>query len=106
MRRTVPFLIALLAGLGLLVLIGQVVLTRTTRAWFESDLALRSGLAVASAKQSLIENWSTNAGRLRGVLDDITRDAHLPVATVSGALAMLELKGMIRQVGGMQYVRI
>jgi hypothetical protein len=24
---------------------------------------------------------------------------------VSGALAMLELKGMIRQVGGMQYVR-
>jgi DNA processing protein len=39
-------------------------------------------------------------------VDVITRDAALPVATVSSALAMLELKGMVRQVGGMQYVRV
>ena len=39
-------------------------------------------------------------------VDEITRNASLPVSTVSGALAMLELKGMIRQVGGMQYVRV
>jgi DNA processing protein len=39
-------------------------------------------------------------------VDDITRGAGLPAASVSGALAMLELKGMIRQVGGMQYVRV
>jgi len=28
------------------------------------------------------------------------------VAGVSGGLALLELKGMVRQVGGMQYVRL
>jgi trehalose 6-phosphate synthase len=74
MPRTVPFLIALLLGLALLVLGGYVVLTRTTRSWFESDLAARSGLAVASAKQSLIRNWSENPPRLRAILSDIARD--------------------------------
>ena len=28
----------------------------------------------------------------------------LPISQVSGALALMELKGMVRQVGGMQYV--
>ena len=74
MRRTVPFLLALLGGLALLVLTGYFVLTRTTRAWFEADLSLRSGLAVASAKQSLVENWNSNPRRLRAILSDITRD--------------------------------
>lgn len=69
-----PFLIALLFGLALLVIGGYVVLTRTTRAWFESDLASRSGLAVASAKQSLIRNWSTDPQRLRAILSDMARD--------------------------------
>jgi hypothetical protein len=30
----------------------------------------------------------------------------LPIATVSSTLAMLELKGMVRQVGRMNYVRV
>lgn len=37
-------------------------------------------------------------------IDEIVRQANLPVASVSSALALLELKGMARQVGGMQYV--
>ena len=37
-------------------------------------------------------------------VDEIVRQLGLPVATVSGALAMLELKGMARHVGGMNYV--
>jgi DNA processing protein len=37
-------------------------------------------------------------------VDEIVRRLALPVATVSGALAMLELKGMARHVGGMNYV--
>jgi len=28
----------------------------------------------------------------------------MPISQVSGALAMMELKGMVRQVGGMNYV--
>jgi trehalose 6-phosphate synthase len=82
--RTVPFLIALLCGLALLVIGGYVVLTRTTRAWLESDLVSRSGLAVASAKQSLIRNWSTNPPRMRAVLSDMARDER-----VMGAAAYL-----------------
>ena len=38
-------------------------------------------------------------------IDEVRRESALPIATVSGALAMLELKGMVRQVGNMNYVK-
>lgn len=38
-------------------------------------------------------------------VDDLRREAGLPIATVTSALAMLELKGIVRQVGRMSYVR-
>jgi DNA processing protein len=38
-------------------------------------------------------------------IDDVQRSSGLPIATVAGALAMLELKGMVKQVGVMSYVR-
>ncbi len=38
-------------------------------------------------------------------IDEVRRESGLPIATVSSALAMLELKGMVRQVGNMNYVR-
>jgi DNA processing protein len=37
-------------------------------------------------------------------IDQLRASVNLPVETVSGALAMMELKGMVRTVGGMQYV--
>jgi DNA processing protein len=37
-------------------------------------------------------------------VDEICRQSQLPVQQVSSTLAMMELKGMVRQVGGMQYV--
>lgn len=37
-------------------------------------------------------------------IDEIVRQVNLPVATVSSALALLELKGMARHVGGLNYV--
>ena len=36
-------------------------------------------------------------------IDEVCRRAQLPIATVSSTLAMMELKGMIRQLGGMNY---
>ena len=39
-------------------------------------------------------------------IDEIVRNSGLPITTVSGALAMMELKGLVKQVGGMNYVRI
>ncbi|MEM8529238.1 MAG: DNA-processing protein DprA [Chloroflexota bacterium] len=37
-------------------------------------------------------------------IDDLSRVSNLPIATISATLAMLELKGLIRQAGAMQYV--
>jgi DNA processing protein len=38
-------------------------------------------------------------------VDELGRSSALPVAQVSSALTMMELKGLVRQVGGMNYVR-
>lgn len=37
-------------------------------------------------------------------VDELRRETDLPVAQVSSTLALMELKGMVRQVGGMNYV--
>jgi len=37
-------------------------------------------------------------------VDELRRESGLPISTVSSTLALMELKGMIRQVGGMNYV--
>ena len=37
-------------------------------------------------------------------VDEICRQSQLPIHQVSSALAMMELKGMVRQVGGMNYI--
>jgi DNA processing protein len=38
-------------------------------------------------------------------IDEIAREVSLPMSLVSAGLAMMELRGIVRQVGGMQYVR-
>jgi len=38
-------------------------------------------------------------------IDEVQRASGLPIASVSSALAMLELKGIVRQVGPMSFVR-
>jgi len=38
-------------------------------------------------------------------VDEVGRAVALPIATVSSTLALMELKGLVRQVGGMKYVR-
>lgn len=37
-------------------------------------------------------------------IDEVGRKASLPISTISSTLAIMELKGMVRQVGGMNYV--
>ena len=39
-------------------------------------------------------------------IDDILRASGLGISTVSGTLAMMELKGVVKQVGGMNYIRL
>lgn len=37
-------------------------------------------------------------------VDEVGRATGLPIATVSGTLALMELKGLVRHAGGMSYV--
>jgi DNA processing protein len=37
-------------------------------------------------------------------IDEVCRNSSLPIATVSSTLAMMELKGLVRQMGGMNYI--
>jgi DNA processing protein len=39
-------------------------------------------------------------------VDEITIQTGMPVEQVTATLTMMELKGMVRQVGGMNYVAI
>ncbi len=39
-------------------------------------------------------------------IDDVIRSSGLPIATVSSTLALMEVKGMVKQVGSMNYVRL
>ncbi len=80
MRRRLRFLAALFVGLAVVGWAGYFALTRTTRAWFESDLTLRSQLAVVSARESLARHWSSNPDRLKATLADITRDERIMAA--------------------------
>jgi len=76
MRRAVWFLVVLLAGLGVLALAGYFVLAQTIGAWSERDLELRTRLAVAAGKRSILRNWK-DPNSLSGVLEDLTRDERI-----------------------------
>ncbi len=39
-------------------------------------------------------------------VDQIGQQANLPIEKISAALTLMELKGMVRQVGGMRYVAV
>jgi len=52
------------------------------------------------AEAELLSHLSEEATHI----DDVCRRSRLPTATVAGMLTMLELKGLAKQVGGMNYV--
>jgi trehalose 6-phosphate synthase len=85
MRRAVRFLVLLLAGLALLTLAGYAGLIRVTTEWFDKDLRLRTNLAVVSARQSLVQNWTEGGPRLAENLSDMTRDDRIMGAAACGA---------------------
>ena len=71
-----------------------------------------SALAQQAEMQLLIPSVEEEEARLLGVMttepihiDEICRDAELPVSAVSSSLTLMELKGLVKRVGGMHYVR-
>jgi trehalose 6-phosphate synthase len=86
MRQSVRFTLALVAGLALLTWGASVIVTRTTRTWFERDMMLRAQLAVAGGREALVAHWTGGQeGELRKVLVDLTHDERILGAAACGA---------------------
>ncbi len=65
------------------------------------QMALREVAPADATEAALLKVLSAQPAHI----DDVQRASGLPIAAVSGALAMLELKGMVKQVGPMNFVR-
>jgi trehalose 6-phosphate synthase len=86
MSRAVRFAIGLIAGLGLLTWAALVIVQRTTSAWFEKDVRLRTELAVGGARYALISRWGeTDRRGLNEVLSEIARDERIMAAAACGS---------------------
>ena len=86
MRQALRFTLALVAGLALLTWGASVVVTRTTRAWFERDMQLRAQLAVSGARETLVSHWAAGQEtELRKALVELTRDERVLGAAACGA---------------------
>jgi trehalose 6-phosphate synthase len=86
MRHSLRFVVALVAGLALLAWGASVLVTRTTRAWFERDMLLRAQLAVSGGREALVSHWSPgHETELRNVLVEMTHDERVLGAAACGA---------------------
>jgi trehalose 6-phosphate synthase len=83
LRESLRLLLPLLAAIGLLVVAVGVVTTRTTRAWFESELHSRAVLAASSVRQGVLSAYAAgDQQRLTFLLDDIVRDDQVMAAAL------------------------
>ena len=83
MRNEWRFLLVLVAGLGLLTFGASYLVDRTTRGWFERDLALRADLALSGARRTLIADVIGKDLRgLRAQLGEIARDERILAVAV------------------------
>ena len=63
------------------------------------QMELREVLPASDTESVLLKNLSAEPTHI----DEVCRSSGLPIATVSSTLAMMELKGMVKQLGPMNY---
>ena len=86
MRQALRFIFALVAGLALLTWGASLIVSRTTRAWFERDMLLRAELAVSGARETLVSHWAAGQkAELRKALVELTHDERVLGAAACGA---------------------
>ena len=86
MGRTLRILAILLASLALLTWIAFLAINRTTRGWYERDVALRAELAIKGARHALISYWRTgDRQRMGDLLTEITHDERIMGAAACNA---------------------
>jgi trehalose 6-phosphate synthase len=83
MVARIRFFVVLVFALGLLSATAWLLVTQTTRGWFERDLALRADLAVSGARRALVSDLQRKDVRgLRNLLAEIARDERILAASV------------------------
>lgn len=78
------------------------ILTELNLTMVSEQVAVQQALPADETELALLKFLSAEPVHI----DEIGRQAQLAPATVSGALALLELKGYVRQVGGLNFVRL
>jgi DNA processing protein len=78
------------------------VITELNLTMVSEQREVQQALPADEAELSLLQCLSTEPAHI----DEIGRQARLEPAQVSSALALLELKGYVRQVGGLNFVRL
>lgn len=61
-------------------------------------------LIPASQTESMILDILQSASPEPIHIDEVGRQSNMPIASISSTLSMMELKGMVKQVGGMNYI--
>jgi DNA processing protein len=64
------------------------------------QIEMKEVIPTTETETALLKQLSTEPAHI----DDVCRNSNLSIATVSSTLAMMELKGMVKQVGNMNYV--
>lgn len=83
--RALRLILALVLGLALLTWAASVLVSRTTRQWFERDIQLRARLAVAGAREALVSHWGPGRKQqLARILAEISRDERIMAAGACG----------------------
>lgn len=78
------------------------ILTELNLSMVAEQVAVQQALPADENELALLNQLSAEPAHI----DEIGRLANLAPAVVSSALAMLELKGLVRQVGGLNYIRV
>ncbi len=82
-RAPVRLFISLIAAIALVVVAVGIVTTRTTRAWFESELHARASLAASSVRQGALSAFTADdSERMATVLNDVVRDDQMMAAAL------------------------
>jgi trehalose 6-phosphate synthase len=83
MRQTLRLAVAWMIGSMVLAGAGFFAISSMTRRWFESDMQLRTRLAVASARSGIVRAWRDHDDQeLHTILNQITEDERIIGATL------------------------
>ena len=94
-RNRLRFIVALVAGLGLLTWTASLVFARTTGIWYQRDLAARAQIAAHGTRIAIVDAWKAGQpDRIRGALAEMSRDER-----IMGALACTPHGATVAAVG-------